>query len=140
MSDWEFIDVATGGLGGRGCYGEAWMTKPCLAISKSGITFNSLAVRAFGLHHGTYCRIAFGAGGALIGFRVLSKVDSTLGAARIATNNKSSPNASTNISNMGLGKRLAQYVGHVCELVTERESHMIVAQLDEPLHKTNKAK
>lgn len=132
MTEWQFVDTFKS-QGGRGCYGEAWQRAACMAVSKSGLTFNSIAAKTLGLLSKVRCRIAFSADGNMIAFKLLATSDDSVGAATIQSNGAKANAGSTSLALRSINARIKQYCGNVYELFLDRESHMIVAMLDTPV-------
>jgi hypothetical protein len=133
--EWEAFE-GTRGSAPRDMYGPVWTVTPCLAVTASGVTLNRPALKTFGIDAGMSARVAFSKDGNMIGIRMLSGSEDHRGSMlvkRCPSNGKISK-SSAYITTNAFAKRIERFRGHVCELVMERESHMIIAMLDSPVH------
>ena len=133
--EWEVFNGASS-IAPRDMYGEQWRTVPCIAVTGGGVTFNAAAIKTFGIDAGSAVRAAFSKDGTMLGFRILSRSEDQAGSMLVRSCAKNGKRSKTScyVSNRSFFRRLEKYRGHVCELSMERESHMVVAMLDCPVH------
>lgn len=109
-------------------YGIEWTTIPCVAIRKTGFTFNKHFMFNFGIEIPSYIKIFADKEKLILGFK---RSDEASGAYRFTATNAKTQKGTALVNCKEIGLLFPKYIGHAYKARLNTESQIIEVELSQ---------
>lgn len=126
---WEVVRKKT--RGGAGWRPEAWKQHPCVAVNKSGITFNHQFASAYGVEKGSRLQVLIDRDNFKLGFKRASDSPEDDGAYRVQAHSGGGKSL-LNVHVKAVTQTFPDRVGHVFRAMLNNGERVIEVDLNSP--------